>query len=258
MYNLVFANQKGGAGKTTSAIAVGQALTLAGHRVLYVDCDPQGNLTRAVMQDEPGAGLFEVLTGNAPLASIIKKARNGAIIAADSRLTNLNTNERADLRRLRNRLNAVKNDYDIAVFDTAPSVSMLTMYALFSADGIVVPVTPDRFAVDGLTGFNRTIQQTKAARIGAGITTPLSMLGVILTQFNNRATLHKNLLTVMMQELTAPMGTKVYLPPVRRTVAASEWTFDGDVYGSTSTAGEDYQKISTQIVKDIGLTPTSE
>lgn len=251
MYNLVLANQKGGSSKSTSVLAIGQAIAKAGHRVLFVDCDPQANLTKAIITDEPGAGLYEVLTTTAPMASIIKQARNGAIIAADGRLTSLNINERADLRRLRERLKAVRNDYDIALFDTAPAVSMLTLFALFAADGVVVPLTPDRFAVDGLTAFNETFQQTKAARISAGITDNVTMLGVILSQFNNRAVLHKNLFEVLT-EITTGMNTKLY-HPVRHTVAAREWTFTGDAFATTSTAATDYLEISKQIIEDIGL-----
>lgn len=252
MYILTIANQKGGSGKTTSCLALGQAFALAGKRVLYVDADAQASLTRCMTAKTPTKTMTDLVTGNDPVSSIIQNTENGDIIAAGVRMAASNTETGMDLRRLRTRLEAVKNAYDVAVVDTQPGIGILTQLALFAADGVIVPAMPDRFGLEGLKAFYKTFKKTTADRSRAGVISPLVLLGVIVTQYQGRTTLHKQVLEAM-QAQAAQYTTKVYLPPIRTTVRVTEWQYTSDVYGTRSTAGDDYKAVADEIMKDIKI-----
>lgn len=250
MYTIAVGIQKGGAGKSTSTLALGSCLSRSGYEVLYVDADPQANLTSALLETEPEYTLYDVLKGK-KISDAIITARNGHILTADPRLAELNTDVRADLRTLKTALEAVKTAYDVVLIDCPPNLGQMTLYALFAADGVLCPLKPDRFSVDGLQEFYQTYTEVKQTRKEIGIKGTFTLLGIILTQYNQRVTLNQSIYN-MLQKQAEELKTKVYLP-VRRTVTVDNWQYTGDVFAGNSTAVQDYQQIARDLVDDIKL-----
>ena len=250
MYTLAVSTQKGGVGKTVTCAALGTFLSEAGYRVLLVDMDSQCNLTRMVQAEEQDKTVYDVLADGVDVKRAIYAARIGSILPSDVRLALLGTKPRTNLLTLRTALEAVKTAYDICIIDTPPSLGFMSMYALYAADGVLVPMHPDRFSADGLVSTCQTLDGVRTQRSNMGITGKLALLGVILTEYNQRATLHKSVYEMMVNQ-TASMKTKLY-PPVRRTVSVDEWQYTSDI-DTGSTAGADYKRITDELIHDIKL-----
>lgn len=249
MYALAVANQKGGTGKTISCAALGSFLSSAGYRVLYVDLDSQCNLSRMMTAEDTDKTAYEVLAEGLSANKAIYAAKNGSILPSDRRLSVLSTKGRPDLRTLKTALESVKTAYDVAIIDTPPALGYMSLYALYAADGVLVPMHPDRYSTDGFVAMNETLAGIRQQRAEVGIPGKLSLLGVVLTEFNQRATLHKSIYDMMAKQ-TASLKTKLYT--VRRTVAVDEWQYTSEI-DTTSTAGADYQRITEQIITDMKL-----
>lgn len=248
MYTLSISNLKGGVGKTTTAAAIGTFLSEAGYRVLYADIDAQRNITN-MMQTETGEySMYDVLTNNVSVKDAIYPAVNGFILPSDRRLSLLSTNTRTDLRTLKRALESVKKLFDIVIIDTPPSLGYLTLYALYACDGVLVPMKPDRYSLDGLQAMVKTLEDVRTERKEVGINGKVNLLGAILTEYNPRAVLHKSVYDAVKQQ-TDKLKTKLYT--VRRTVACDEWQYNGVTAGST--AGADYKLITDELIRDIKL-----
>lgn len=250
MYTITVSCQKGGTGKTTTALAVGAELNKAGYRVLFADCDPQANLTRAELEQPFTAGLYDVLRGTHKTAAGITAGRNGHILPSDGRMAQ--GGKLAPLYgaepeyRLKRALRAVANEYDVAVIDTAPTLGEITVAALIAADGVVVPVRADRYSLYGLQDFYSTFETVREQTTN----TRLTLLGIILTDYSGRSTLARDVADAIRAQ-AGKLKTKVYDPPIRRTIAATEWQYTG--YSAGSTAAKDYQEITAQIICDVKL-----
>lgn len=244
MYSIVTANQKGGVGKTTTCEAVGIGLTLAGCKVLFVDADPQGNMTRT-LQARPGLTLYDVLHDKRTAAAALQELPQGAIIPSDARLVSESTlSGKGREYALRDALAPVASKFDYCLIDTGPALNILTISALTAANGILIPTKADRYSVDGLRSFYSTVQSVRS-----NSNRELQILGVIITQFDARANLPRAVVEALQLQ-AEKLGTKVYMPPIRRTVAAEAWQYTGDFYGTDSTAGRDYLEIIKQIQND--------
>ena len=250
MYTIAVCNQKGGVGKSTSVLAVGSCLSRSGYRVLYIDADPQSNLSSTLADAEPEYTLYDVLKG-AKITDAIIPARNGHILLSDPRLAEMNTNTRADLRTLKTALEAVKRAYDVVLIDCPPNLGIMTLYGLFAADGVLCPLKLDRYSVDGLQEFCKTFTEVKQTRKDVGIRSTFTLLGIIATQFDQRVTLNQSIYNMLVKE-AQELKTKVYTP-VRRTTAVDRWQYTGNVFTGNSTAAQDYQQIVNDLVADIKL-----
>lgn len=245
MYTIVTANQKGGVGKTTTAAAVGASLHSKGLRVLFVDADPQGNLSRMA---GAGAGLtmYDVLKSGRTVSAAAQRVQYGHIVPSDTRLAEegILTGARREYR-IKEALAAVRRDYDVCIIDTPPTLGALTVAALTAGDGVIVPARADRFSVDGLRTFYGTF-----AAVKEHANKNLVLLGVVVTAFNKGTNLNRAVLEALDQQ-ARNLGTKVYSPPIRRTVTAEEWEYTGDILGTPCTAASDYEEVTDQILKDI-------
>ena len=165
---LAFANQKGGVGKSTSAINIAAAFSLMGKKVLLVDCDPQGNTTSGVGINKKNirASAYDVLISRAdPSAAVIPTGFDNLFIipsninlaGAEFELVDAENRE----KRLKKAIDAVKDRFDIVIIDCPPSLGLLTVNALVCADGIIVPMLCEYFSLEGLTQLLMTVKEIK-------------------------------------------------------------------------------------------------
>lgn len=221
MKTIVFANQKGGVAKTTSAAALAAALTQRGRKVLCVDMDPQGNLSLGAGVDilRGGPTLYDVFKETAAPADAVTASPIGydvivgglALAAADMDFTQTGREY-----LLRETLEPLADRYDFAVIDTPPTLGILTVNALTAADGIVIPLTADLFAVQGLTQLNLLINRVRKYSNRA-----LKVYGLLITRYDARTTISKTM-TEQIQHQAERLGTIVYERPIRNSVAIRE------------------------------------
>ena len=192
---LSVANQKGGVGKTTTAINLATALALAEQRILAVDMDPQGNLTSGIGlkgQSTPAGTIYQALTAPEPVddpsAFVLEtRVKNLSLIPADRNLTgaevelvNLPNRE----RRLRDLLAPLRDRFDFILIDTPPSLGLLTLNALVAADAVLIPLNCEYFALEGLADLVATLRRVRAA-----MNPTLDIAGVLMTMYDERTNL---------------------------------------------------------------------
>ena len=215
---LAIANQKGGVGKTTTAINLGAALGAFEHRVLLVDADPQGNATRGVGLRATPPHLYQVLAGEAPVRDAIRESGfpNLDILPSDRDLVGVEVefvgSEGWQLR-LREVLAEVVDDYDVVLVDCPPSLGHLTVNALAAADGVLVPLQCEYFALEGISELMATVRRVKAT-----LNPRLEVAGVILTMYDDRTNLSRD----VAAEVRRHFGGQVFEAVVPRNVRLAE------------------------------------
>ncbi len=217
---LVFANQKGGVGKTTSAVNLATALAACGKSVLLVDLDPQGNASTGLGLDptERGPGSYGLLLGLAdfPTARRATAIPGLTLLPASPDLAGAEI-ELVDLDRrefrLRERLRPVADAFDFVLIDCPPSLSLLTINAMVAADAVLVPMQCEFYALEGLTQLLRTIE-----RLRAGANPDLHLAGILLTMFDKRSSLNEQ----VAADIRAHFGDKVFAAVIPRNVRLAE------------------------------------
>ena len=217
---LVVANQKGGVGKTTTAVNLSASLAATKRKVLMVDLDPQGNATMGsgIDKHDLELSLYDVLTGNCKVADAILVAENAGydilptnsdLTAAEVELMNMPQRE----TRLRSALAEVSANYDYIIIDCPPSLSMLTVNAMVAAQGVLIPMQCEYYALEGLSALMQTIEKIKA-----NLNPELEIEGILRTMYDPR----NSLTTDVSTQLMTHFGDKVYSTVIPRNVRLAE------------------------------------
>ena len=254
---LALANQKGGVGKTTTAINLGTALAAIGERVLVVDLDPQGNASTGlgIERRRRAVSTYHVLTGDNELKDAIQETAVPNLSVAPSTMDRLGVElEIAQHRdravRLRRALTGLPlRDSDslppftYVLIDCPPSLNLLTINALAAADAVLVPLQCEFFALEGLSQLLKTVEQVRTS-----LNSRLSIHGVVLTMFDPR----NNLANQVVADVRQFMGDKVYETVIPRNVRVSEAPSHGKpvlLYDLKCTGSQAYLRLASEIIQ---------
>lgn len=232
---------KGGTGKSSTAAALAQAAVKTGKKVLAIDLDPQGNLSSFIGADQSGASSYDLLHGD-PAAQLIQTTEQGInAIAASPDLATERTTP-ASAKRLHAALEPIKGMYDFIFIDTPPTMGELTYNALQASTGLIIPLETDNSSLQGLYQITGIAQRMK------GSNPDLSIIGIILTRYDNRPKINRYL-----QQLIADRGQEIGAPflmsirsgiAIREAQALQQSLFE---YAPHSKPAQDYKKLFTMI-----------
>ncbi|MEX0833469.1 MAG: AAA family ATPase [Actinomycetota bacterium] len=248
---IAIANQKGGVGKSTTAVSLGAALAETGHSVLLIDLDPQGNASTGlgIPHDERAANVYEVIVSEAPIESaVVETAVKGLsavpsnidLAGAEIELVSLFSRE----MRLAKALEPVLDGrYEFVLFDCPPSLGLLTVNALAAADELIVPIQCEYYALEGLGQLLRNV-----SLVQQNLNTRLRLTGIVMTMYDSRTKLAEQ----VVDEVKKYFGEQVYDTIIPRTVRLSEAPGFGEpitVYDPKSKGAETYRALAREVVK---------
>lgn len=239
-------NQKGGVGKSTTALAIGTGLKHKGYKVLFVDLDAQGNLSYTMGADTQGYNSLGVLQRTETTKNEIQQTAQGDIIASTPALAGADSvlTEVGKEYRLKEALQSVSGLYDYCIIDTPPALSILTINALTVCNGAIIPAQADIYSLQGIGQLNNTIQTIKKY-----CNPSLIIKGIILTRYNSRSVLSREV-TELIEQTASELNTKVFNTKVRECTAIKEaqaMKQDIFTYAPKSNAVADY----TAIIKEL-------
>lgn len=240
-------NQKGGVGKTTTAISLTSALFSAGKRVLLCDFDPQANATSGMGVDKVASlGVYDVIINGADVHSAVAKTRWGDVLPASKSLAGAGIEMIGRDRReflLKAALDELSPEYDFILIDSPPSLELLTLNALCAADSLLVPLQSEYFALEGLSDLMNTVRIVRRS-----LNPSLELEGVLLTMFDGRT----NLAMQVAQEVKRYFPGKVYSTVIPRNVRLSEAPSHGkpiNVYDRSSRGAEAYAAFAAEFLR---------
>src|SRR3954469_14973434 len=245
---VALANQKGGVGKTTTAINLGASVAACERRVLLVDLDPQANATSGIGVTEANPSMYDVLIENTPLRDIIRPTEIPTLHLAPSStdLVGAEVELRDAIGReyyLKRVLEPVAADYDYILIDSPPSLGLLTVNGLTAANSVLVPLQAEYFALEGVTQLLATIDRVRSA-----VNPSLDVEGIVLTMYDERM----NLARQVSEEVRTHFGEKVYKTVIPRNVRLSEAPSFGKpiiLYDIRSRGSEAYVSLAREFIQ---------
>lgn len=251
---IAIANQKGGVGKTTTSINLSSCIAAKGKKVLVVDIDPQGNTTSGygIEKNDLDNTIYELMLGDCSIEDCIIKdvienisilPSNVNLAAAEIELIGVDKKEYI----LKNEIDWVKDRYDYIIIDCPPSLSLLTVNAMTTADSVLVPIQCEYYALEGLSQLIHTVNLVKER-----LNPNLEMEGVVFTMYDSRT----NLSAQVVENVKSHLNQKVYRTVIPRNIRLAEAPSYGipiNMYDSKSAGAESYRNLAKEIIarKDI-------
>ncbi len=246
---ICIANQKGGVGKTTTAVNLSASLAVAEKRVLLLDIDPQGNATSGlgIKIEEDSQSIYHALIDQIPIRELIRDTEldflkiipaNIELIGAEIELVNSPERE----KKLRNALNGLRQDFDFIIIDCPPSLGLITVNSLTAADSVLIPLQCEYYPMEGLSQLLKTIKLIKN-----NLNPLLEVEGILLTMFDKR----NNISHQVMEEVRAHFGSLVFNAVIPRNVRLSECPSFGKpiiLYDADSRGAESYLELAKEIM----------
>jgi chromosome partitioning protein len=244
---LTIANQKGGVGKTTTAVNLAASLAAAEHRTLLIDLDPQGNAGSAlgIRRDESEQSIYEVLLDGLPIAAAVRKTElkyldlipaSQHLVGAELELAALESRE----ARLRDAIAPLTGDYEFIIIDCPPSLGLLTLNGLVAARGVIIPLQCEYYALEGLADVLKTIELVKAAA-----NPELMVDGIVLTMYSPN-----NLANQVAEEIRKTFSKQVFKTIIPRNVRLSEAPSHGKpilLYDVGSKGCQSYLELAREV-----------
>lgn len=249
-HKIIFMNQKGGVGKTTTCINLGASLAALGYKVLLVDFDSQGNLTGAVSGDNRKSSSYDVVVGKVSAQEAVQATpfQNLFLIPGSINLAGLNVELVDEENReffLKRTLEPIDSDFDYILLDCPPSLGLVTMNAMGWTEYVVIPLQCEYLAMEGLNLLMRTITNVRK-----GLNPKIKILGILFTMYTKRARLNSD----VVEDVTQFFPELVFKTIIPRSIRLAEAPSHGlpiNVYDASNTGAKAYQQMAKEVISRV-------